>query len=87
MAIVHFYRGVKANYNSVTHADAIYWCTDTCEIIMNGDTYGKNLDGSQILVGGNSDYANMTIAEFAELVASLADISQSATEAYFTTTV
>lgn len=54
---------------------------------MNGDTYGKNLDGSQILVGGNSDYANMTVAEFAELVASLVGTSQSATEAYFTTTV
>lgn len=38
--IVKFYRGPEASYNSVTHANGIYFTTDTNKIIMNGSEYG-----------------------------------------------
>ena len=38
--IVKFYRGPEASYNSVIHANGIYFTTDTNKIIMNGSEYG-----------------------------------------------
>lgn len=38
--VVKFYRGPEASYNSVTHANGIYFTTDTNKIIMNGSEYG-----------------------------------------------
>lgn len=38
--VVKFYRGPQASYNSVTHANGIYFTTDTNKIIMNGSEYG-----------------------------------------------
>ena len=38
--IVKFYRGPDASYNSVIHANGIYFTTDTNKIIMNGSEYG-----------------------------------------------
>lgn len=46
MAIVKFYRGLETNYNSVTHADGIYFCTDSYKIMMNGDAYGGGENSS-----------------------------------------
>lgn len=40
MAILKFYRGVEASYSSSTHADGIYFCTDTHKILINGEQYG-----------------------------------------------
>lgn len=37
---VKFYRGLAANYNATTHANGIFFCTDTQEIMMNGKAYG-----------------------------------------------
>lgn len=37
---VNFYRGVSAGYNKTTHADGIYFATDTRQILMNGQAYG-----------------------------------------------
>lgn len=47
--VVKFYRGPQAFYNSTTHADGIYFATDTKKIIMNnaeysGDSNKKVLD-------------------------------------------
>lgn len=42
MATVKFYRGNEAQYNQVTHADCIYFATDTRVIILNGQRYGYN---------------------------------------------
>lgn len=39
-SVVKFYRGPRASYNSTTHADGIYFATDTKKIIMNGTEYG-----------------------------------------------
>ena len=39
-SVVKFYRGPQASYNSTTHADGIYFATDTKKIIMNGAEYG-----------------------------------------------
>ena len=40
MAILKFYRGLEASYSSATHADGIYFCTDTGKIMLNGKQYG-----------------------------------------------
>lgn len=40
MAQVNFYRGVRARYSSSTHANGIYFATDTHEILMNNVAYG-----------------------------------------------
>lgn len=37
---VIFYRGLKEKYDTDLHKDGIYFCTDTYEILMNGDGYG-----------------------------------------------
>lgn len=39
-SVVKFYRGLEASYNSTTHANGIYFATDTKKIIMNGAEYG-----------------------------------------------
>lgn len=38
--VVKFYRGLESSYNSTTHANGIYFATDTKKIIMNGSEYG-----------------------------------------------
>ena len=40
MAILKFYRGLRASYNAGTHADGIYFCTDTGQIMLNDKQYG-----------------------------------------------
>ena len=36
-----FYRGLKARYDEASkHLDAIYFATDTKELLMNGVNYG-----------------------------------------------
>ena len=40
MAILKFYRGLESSYSSSTHADGIYFCTDTGKIMLNGKQYG-----------------------------------------------
>lgn len=40
MAVLKFYRGLEAKYSSVTHADGIYFCTDSHKIMLNGEQYG-----------------------------------------------
>lgn len=40
MAILKFYRGLQEKYNPVTHADGIFFCTDTHKIKINGEDYG-----------------------------------------------
>lgn len=38
--VVKFYRGPETSYNSDTHANGIYFTTDTKKIMMNGSEYG-----------------------------------------------
>lgn len=52
MAQVKFYRGLKANYNSTTHANGLYFATDTEELLLDGKVYG-NL--SQLAVSNDED--------------------------------
>ena len=41
MALVKFFRGLKANYvPATTHADSIYFATDTQELLLNNKAYG-----------------------------------------------
>lgn len=40
MALVKFYRGLYAKYDSTTHADGVYFATDKQLILMNGTEYG-----------------------------------------------
>lgn len=40
MSQVKFYRGLKVNYNATTHANGIYFATDSQVIILNGKEYG-----------------------------------------------
>lgn len=47
---VKFFRGVKANYlGTSTHANAVYFATDTQELLMNGVAYGVNPEDSALL--------------------------------------
>jgi len=59
MAVLKFYRGLEAKYSSVTHADGIYFCTDSHKIMLNGEQYGGSssktvedvtLDGSTLTI-------------------------------------
>lgn len=40
MSKLKFYRGLEALYNATTHADGVYFATDTHKIFMNGSKYG-----------------------------------------------
>lgn len=40
MARITFYRGLETYYNVDKYLDALYFCTDTKKIIMNGISYG-----------------------------------------------
>ncbi len=42
--VVKFYRGLSATYNPTTHADGIFFTTDTHKIIMNNIPYGGDSD-------------------------------------------
>ena len=44
MAELKFYRGIKAKYSEEEHKDGIYFATDKHEIILNGSTYGLEVD-------------------------------------------
>lgn len=56
-SVVKFYRGPQASYNSVTHADGIYFATDTKKIIMNGTEYGgdSNKKVSNVALNANAN--------------------------------
>lgn len=40
MAQVKFYRGLREKYNAGSHADGVYFATDTAEILLNDISYG-----------------------------------------------
>lgn len=42
--VVKFYRGFSADYDPTTHADGIFFTTDTHKIIMNNINYGGDSD-------------------------------------------
>jgi hypothetical protein len=46
--MIKFYRGTKAKYSESpsTYTDGIYFTTDTNEILVNEEVYGKNADAS-----------------------------------------
>ena len=50
MADIKFFRGerIKYDYNKETgtgkHANAVYFATDTLELLMNGQCYGQSLE-------------------------------------------
>ena len=47
---VKFFRGAKANYKGTsTHANAVYFATDTQELLMNSVAYGVNPEDSALL--------------------------------------
>ena len=56
-AIPRHRRGLRDNYDLVTHADVIYFATDTAEIILNGTVYGKITD---VLRTGANDVYEIT---------------------------
>ena len=56
-SVVKFYRGLAASYNSITHADGIYFATDTKKIIMNNAEYGgdSNKKVSDVALNANAN--------------------------------
>lgn len=40
MAYIKFYRGASTNYDTTTHANCVYFCTDTKELKLDGNSYG-----------------------------------------------
>ena len=44
MTELNFYRGLKSKYNQELHGDGIYFATDKREIILNGQSYGCEID-------------------------------------------
>lgn len=55
--VVKFYRGLAASYNSITHANGIYFATDTKKIIMNNAEYGgdSNKKVSDVALNANAN--------------------------------
>lgn len=55
--IVKFYRGPAALYDSITHANGIYFATDTKKIIMNNAEYGgdSNKKVSDVALNANAN--------------------------------
>lgn len=55
--VVKFYRGLAASYNPITHADGIYFATDTKKIIMNNAEYGgdSNKKVSDVALNANAN--------------------------------
>lgn len=54
MATIKFIRGLRATYSATTHADAIYFATDTHEIIVNDVAYGISAALANSVVTGVS---------------------------------
>lgn len=56
-SVVKFYRGLAALYNPTTHADGIYFATDTKKIIMNDAEYGgdSNKKVSDVALNANAN--------------------------------
>ena len=75
MAQVKFYRGVKANYSETTHANGIYFATDSQVIILNGKEYGlagdykEKLDKAINSIEYNSDTHIITFTTVDETTA------------------
>lgn len=44
MSEIKFYRGLKSNYSPEDHKDGLYFATDKKEIILNGQSYGCEID-------------------------------------------
>jgi hypothetical protein len=44
MKEIKFYRGLKSNYSADLHKDGVYFATDEREIILNGQSYGTEVD-------------------------------------------
>lgn len=49
MAQVKFFRGSVGNYNASTHADSLYFATDSHELILNNVKYGLNATDTELL--------------------------------------
>lgn len=52
---VKFFRGQKSNYNVTKHANAIYFASDTHELLMNNKAYGVDPTSSAILLSALTD--------------------------------
>lgn len=80
--MIKFYRGLKANYQAATtHADGIYFATDTKELLMNGNAYGipytyddSAIDGRLDTVEGAIDILNGTSSEQGSVAYQIAQI-------------
>lgn len=52
--MIQFIRGIKANYSAATYPDAIFFATDTQEIIVNGLVYGISAELAAAVITGVS---------------------------------
>lgn len=70
--VVKFYRGPEASYSAVTHADGIYFTTDTNKIFMNGQSYGgdstKKVSNVELNTAGNGVIISYTDSTFQTLL-------------------
>lgn len=69
--VVKFYRGLSAAYNPTTHADGIFFTTDTHKIIMNNITYGGDSDKKVSDVQLNSTANGIIITYTDDTIATL----------------
>lgn len=76
---IKFYRGLRASYNSVTHAEGIYFATDTHEILVNGVNYGtdvtKKIQDVKLNESANGLVVTYTTGESTTLLISKASVS------------
>lgn len=60
MGIIKFFRGERSHYKPDTlHKDAIYFCVDTKEIMVNNISYGFYAEGQQLI--NDITYLNYTL--------------------------
>lgn len=82
MAQIKFYRGTKEKYDQLTHADGLYFATDTLEIILNNKSYGFNVDTSDVVVGAkwtSPDTITLTTGKGGEITVQIPTASDSVT--------
>ena len=82
MAQIKFYRGLKEKYNQLTHADGLYFTTDTLEIILNNKSYGFDVKTSDVVVGAkwtSPDTITLTTGKGEEITIKIPTASDSVT--------
>lgn len=78
-SVIKFYRGLSSAYNAVTHADGIFFTTDTHKIMLNGSEYGG--DSSKKVANVTLDKnANSIVITYTDSTITVLDFTKATAE-------